>query len=299
MSSGLTRPAAVSLTRRAALGLAGGVMLTGMAPANLKALESSFGGHLGFALLDTQTRTLVGHREDERFAMCSTFKLPLAALVLAAAERGELSLDTKLAITKADLVPHHPVTGPSVGQSLSIAALAEAAQTTSDNVAANLLVARLGGPMGVTRRLRALGDEVTRLDRMEPAMNNVVPPDPRDTTTPRAMVKTLETLLLGDALAPASQARLIGWMVDTKTGLNRLRAGVPSGWKAGDKTGTGYGPGRPTRVNDIAIIWPPKRAPLIVAAFSESARPTDGVPPEQERLLADALTIALDRVGSI
>ena len=282
------------ITRRAALAGSGALLLTGMAPLNLKAVELKAGGRLGFAMLDTGNGKLLGHREDERFGMASTFKLPLAALVLQAAERRELDLDRLIAIDKADIVAHAPVTLPHVGKRLSIRRLAEAAQITSDNVAANLLIRELGGPDGVTRRLRALGDEVTRLDRWEPEMNQVIGNDPRDTTTPRAMVKTVEKLVLGNTLRPANRNLLVTWMVNTRTGEHRLRAGVPIGWKVGDKTGTGLMRDMPNRTNDVAVIWPPREAPLVVAAFYEAPPHSSRTRPNDEEVLAEAMRVALD-----
>jgi beta-lactamase class A len=262
-------------------------------PTDLAALERAAGGRLGFALLDTGTGTITGHRTGERFALCSTFKLPLAGLVLQAADRGELGLGDHLPITVADLVPHAPVAEPHVGKSLTIRQLAEGTQTTSDNVAANLLMRRLGGPEGVTLRLRALGDQVTRLDRYEPEMTRVVGKDQRDTSTPEAIAMTVARLVIEDTLSSAARAELARWMVETRTGVNRLRAGAPAGWRIGDKTGTGYGPGRPNRVNDIAILWPPNRKPLVVAAFLETPGDFEGVRPEDEAVLAAAMRLSL------
>lgn len=264
-----------------------------VAPAELESLERAARGRLGFALLDTGTGTITGHRTGERFALCSTFKLPLAGLVLQAADRGELGLGDHLPITVADLVPYAPVAEPHVGKSLTIRQLAKGTQTTSDNVAANLLMRRLGGPEGVTLRLRALGDQVTRLDRYEPEMTRVVGKDQRDTSTPEAMAMTVARLVIEDTLSPAARAELARWMVETRTGMNRLRAGAPAGWRVGDKTGTGYGPGRPNRVNDIAILWPPNRKPLVVAAFLETPGDFEGVRPEDEAVLAAAMRLSL------
>ena len=260
--------------------------------AALAALEARAGGRLGVGLLDTGSGRLVGHRLDERFAMCSTFKLPLAALVLRAADTGRLRLDDAVAITKADLVPYAPVVEPKVGQTLTLAALAEAAQTTSDNAAANLLLARLGGPAGFTAALRALGDTVTRLDRTEPQLNLVKPGEEHDTTSPRAMAGTLARLLTGDALTPASRERLIGWMVGTTTGGKRLRAGLPSSWRAGDKTGTAQADAMTDKVNDLAITWPPGKAPVVVTAYFDSSRRTNATQPADEAALAEVGRIA-------
>jgi beta-lactamase class A len=284
---------AIRISRRQALASSGAMMLGGMAPADLKGLESMSGGRLGFALLDTGTGQVTGHRLDERFAMCSTFKLILAGLILQAADRGELKLDARIPIVKSDLVPHAPVTAPMVGESLTIRDLARAAQVTSDNVAANLLLKQLGGPAGFTKRLSATGDLVTRLDRDEPDLNRVIPPDPRDTTSPRAMAKSAAALLSGKLLRPESRTLLAGWTIETETGLRRLRAATPPRWKAGNKTGTCGAKGMPNRVNDVAIFWPPKAAPLVAAAFYEAPGEFSGVRSRDEAVLAQAMQIAL------
>lgn len=289
----------LGLTRRAALAVSGGLLAGAIAPFNLQAVESMAGGRLGFAMLDSGSGRLTGYRMDERFGLCSTFKLPLAGLVLQAIDRGELKRDARIAIRKADLVPHAPATGKAVGTSLPILTLAEAAQKSSDNVAANLLMRELGGPAGVTRRLRALGDDVTRIDRWEPELNQVSANDPRDTSTPRAMANTVATLLLGKALRPSSQALLARWMVDTQTGQHRLRAGVPRGWRAGNKTGTCQGPGMPNRVNDLALVWPPAAAPLACAAFYEAPGSFPATRPQDERVLADAMMVVLGPISGL
>jgi beta-lactamase class A len=174
---------------------------------------------------------------------------------------------------------------------MSIGALAEAAQKTSDGTAANLLVAHLGGPARFTQLLRDLGDSHTRLDRYEPELNRTSPGNVRDTTTPRAMAGTVQRLLVGDALSRASRETLIQWMIETKTGLRRIRAGLPEGWRAGDKTGTGHFPGIANKHNDVAIIWPPKRPPVIMAAYFEAKDYFDPLRPEDETVLADAARV--------
>lgn len=280
------------VSRRGLLAGAGGLLLGGAAPATFAALEAAHAARLGLAVLDTGIGRTTGHRMTERFGLCSTFKLFLAGLVLQAAERGELTLEELVPITEVDLVEPAPVAGPFVGKSLSIGSLAKGTQKTSDNTAANLLMRKLGGPYGVTQRLRAIDDQTTRIDRYEPEMNLVIGTDPRDTSTPEAVAKTTAQLVLGDILSETSRTDLARWMEDTRTGLRRLRAGAPTGWRIGDKTGTGHGPGRPTRINDIAVLWPPHRAPLVVAAYLELPS-ADGFGPADEAVLATAMQIAL------
>ena len=175
---------------------------------------------------------------------------------------------------------------------MTIAALCEATQTTSDNLAANLLILRLGGPAALTKHLRAFGDQVTRIDHIEPAMNHVLVGADNDTTTPVAMAHLLERMLTTDLLKPQSLERLIGWMVATKTGVKRLRAGLPATWKAGDKTGTGGSASdMPNRYNDVAIVWPDGNAPLIITSYYES--------PVKSEDMRDADQAVLAQVGRI
>ena len=235
----------------------------------LRDIEATARGRLGVHILDTATGREHGWRADERFLMLSSFKLLASALVLNRADRGEESLERRIRYRRQDLVSWSPVTERHVGgEGLSLAQLCEATITTSDNTAANLILASYGGPGALTAYARRLGDRVTRLDRTEPELNRrAASGEPLDTTTPRAMAHTLRALLVGDALAPASRARLLQWLQANTTGGKRLRAGVPAGWGVGEKTGTAG-----DDANDIGIAFPPQRAPVIVTAYlAESA----------------------------
>jgi beta-lactamase class A len=252
-------------------------------------LERKSGGRLGVCILDTASGRRLGHCLDERFAMCSTFKTPLAAAILQRADQGKLSLDAVVPYTKADMVMHAPVTEANLDKGgMTIRALAEAAQKQSDNPAANLLLKQIGGPEGFTQFFRGIGDKVTRLDRLEPHMNDVKADDERDTTSPAAMAATMVKILTGDVLTPASRDLLIGWMIDTKTGSKRIRAGLPADWRAGDKTGTS----NDGKYNDIAIAWPPNRAPLIVTAYYNAAASSDEINDKDQAVLAEVGRIA-------
>lgn len=239
--------------------------------AALAALERRHGGRLGVWALDLLRERGIGHRGAERFGMCSTFKLPLAALVLRAADAGQLRLDQILHYGVEDMVPHAPVTSQHVeAGGMRIEALAQATQETSDNLAANLLIRHFGGPAAITAQLRALGDPQTRLDRLEPAMNLVPPGEVRDTTTPEAMARLLARIFDGRTLSARSAATLQRWMIDTRTGLTRLRGGFPQDWTAGDKTGTGIAPDMANKHNDVAVIWRDQQPALVVAAYYEA-----------------------------
>jgi beta-lactamase class A len=226
-------------------------------------IEAESGGRLGVAALDTSNGSRAGHRMDDRFAMCSTFKLLAAAAVLARVDAGKERLDRRVSYAQSDLVTYSPVTEKHIDDGMTLAELCEAAITVSDNTAANLLLASLGGPDSVTAFARSLGDTMTRLDRNEPTLNEAMPGDPRDTTTPAAMLANIRALILGDALTEPSRGQLKAWLLANKTGGGRLRAGLPGDWVVGDKTGSGdYG-----STNDVGVIWPPGRAPIVVTIY--------------------------------
>lgn len=247
-----------------------GVLLT--APALLAfspatpfdAVEAQARGRLGVYAIDLQSGRTLQHRAGERFPMCSTFKALLAAEILGKADRGLLRMSDRISFTEADLLENSPVSKAHVaegGMTLDLAC--EAIVTRSDNTAANALLAKVGGPAGLTAWLRSIGDGVTRLDRTEPTLNEARPGDPRDTTTPRAMVETWRRLLFGQVLTPASRAQLMAWLQSNKTGDKRLRKGLPPSWVIGDKTGANGD----TTTNDIAVVLPPGRRPILIAAM--------------------------------
>jgi beta-lactamase class A len=234
----------------------------------ISGIEAKSGGRLGVAVRDTGSGQHFSHRGDERFAMCSTFKYLLAAAILARVDKGEENHDRTLPVGAGDILSNSPVTERHVGGALSMATLCEAVITVSDNAGANLLLATIDGPPGFTGFLRGIGDEVTRLDRYELEMSEAKPGDPRDTTSPNAILEDLDRLVLGTVLSNASREKLTGWLIANKTGDTRLRAGLPKGWRVGDKTGTG---GHGTN-NDVAVIWPPSASPLLVASYLTESR---------------------------
>ncbi len=233
--------------------------------AAVTAAEKATGGRVGLAVHDTVTGRRFSHRGGERFPMASTFKALLVAAVLARVDKGLDRLDRAIPVRASDILDVSPVSKAHVGGTASVAELCEATIIYSDNSAANLLLPAVGGPAGLTAWLRGIGDRVTRLDRIEPLMSEALPGDTRDTTSPDAVAATWERLLTGTILSPARRALLTGWLVANTTGDTRLRAGLPKGWKVGDKTGTG-GHGS---VNDNAIVWPVRArpGPLFIASF--------------------------------
>lgn len=235
----------------------------------LAELEARHDGRIGVAILNLATGARLGHRTDERFLMCSTFKALLAGHILARVDRDEEALDRRIVVKQSDLVDWAPVVEKRVGgDGISIAELCEATITLSDNAAANLLLAASGGPGALTEFLRGLGDDVTRIDRTEPTLNyHETPDDERDTTTPVAMVDTLRKLIFADVLSPRSKAQLAALLIMNKTGDTRLRAGLPADWMAGDKTGTNGD--KAGNANDVAVGWSPDRGAIIVSAFVE------------------------------
>ena len=256
--------------------------------AALRAIERRAKGRLGAYVLDTATGTEFGWRENERFAHCSSFKMSLAAMILAQADKGDIDLGETLRWTRDDMLPVSPVTQANLDKGLSVCELAKATLVTSDNTAANVLLRRFGGPSQLTRFWRAIGDNVSRLDRFEPELNVTPPGTELDTTTPAAMAATTAALVHGNALTPASRLLLKSWMTEVRTGQDRIRAGFPAGWVSGDKTGTGIGPSKHTYI-DLAFGGPSGRAPLIVVAYFEPNTLVEPMDP--------AATEALESIG--
>ena len=249
-----------------------------MPPAAIDALQREFarleaqsGGRLGVAVLDTATGQQAVHRATERFPLCSTFKALASAAVLARVDAGQEDLRRRIRYGASDVLSYAPVTKRHAGGGgMTVGELCAASVVWSDNTAANLLLASLGGPAAVTAFARTLGDLATRLDRNEGGLNEATPGDPRDTTTPGAMASNLRALVAGDALSRQSRDQLTTWLVECQTGGEKLRAGVPATWRVGDKTGAG---GHGT-TNDVAVMWPPGRAAAVVCAYlTEAAMP--------------------------
>lgn len=254
-----------------ALGVAGGAQARS-AEASLKAIQKRIGGRLGVHVLDSQSGKRFGIDENSRYAMASTFKLALAAAVLWQIDRGAFGPERALAISKQNVLPTSPVVEARLAAgatSMTIRELCTAIITQSDNAAANLLLAGIGGPQALTTFFRSsVGDKVTRFDRMELDLNTNLPGDPQDTTTPRAMVDSMLRLFTQDVLSLAARAMLIDWLGQSRTGLARVRAGLPPGWQSGDKTGTGEN----GAVNDLAIVYPPGRRPIFVAVYMSESK---------------------------
>jgi beta-lactamase class A len=255
-----------------------------VAGTELAALEARLGGRLGVCAVDTDAGTTVRYRADERFLMCSTHKALTVAAILRLRVRQSGLLDRVVHYGQSDVLAYAPVTSQHVADGMSVSALCAAALTRSDNTADNLLLRILGGPPAVTTFARALGDQVTRLDRIEPDLNVGAPGDQRDTSTPAQMAADLRALAVGDALDSSGRDLLNGWLAANLTGGALIRAGLPTGWRVGDKTGSGaHG-----EMNDIAVIWPPGRGPLVLAVYTA---PTDPNSTAGQATVATAATI--------
>lgn len=234
------------------------------AEAQLARLEKTLDGRLGIFALNTADGSQLGHRAREHFPVSSTFKVLLASAILKRSEQAPKLMWQSIRYAQGDLVPHSPITQRHVKDGMTVSALCAAALQYSDNTAANLLMRMLGGPAAVTAFARSIGDDEFRLDRWEIDLNTAMPGDPRDTSTPEAMGRSLQRLVLGNALPPHLRGQLQEWLRGNTTGAARIRDGVPPHWEVGDKTGGGaYG-----TANDIAVLWPPHRAPVVVAIYT-------------------------------
>jgi beta-lactamase class A len=275
----------------AAAALATWPALAEEAPAALEAYERETGGRIGLYAENLATGAKLVWRAEERFVMCSTFKASLAALVLARIDAGKDHLEDMISYGPNDLLDYAPAAkGNLTKGAMSVAEMCQATVELSDNTCANLLLARLGGPAALTAFWRSIGDTVSQLDHNEPELNRSPPGDPHDTTTPAAMAGNLRRLVLGEALSPASRDRLTGWMVDCKTGANRLRGGLPKGWKIGDKTGNN---GKDAS-GDIAVAWPASGGPVVISAYTQGGSPTA---PQLQMVFADIGRMVGQRLG--
>ena len=258
------------------------------AKARLARLEFAANGRLGVYAVDTDNEMVIRYRANERFPMCSTFKVMLAGAILARSAQDNGFLQTRIRYNKHDLVTYSPITEKHTGDGMTIAELCAAALQYSDNTAGNLLIKILGGPSAVTAYARSIGNDEFRLDRWETELNSCIPGDPRDTVTPAAMALSLRSLTLGDALPVAQKKQLNAWMEGNTTGARRIRTAVPADWKVGDKTGSGdYG-----TANDIAVIYPPDRKPMVVAVYFTHA---DKNAKWRDDVIANAAQLVVDR----
>jgi beta-lactamase class A len=254
-------------------------------------IEERTGSRIGVAALDTGSGKRLDYRAEERFPMCSTFKFLAAAAVLKRVDEKQDQLDRFIRYDEKDILEYAPVTKAHLKDGgMTLGALCSAAIKQSDNTAGNLLLDAIEGPAGLTNFVRSIGDEVTRLDRKEPELNSAIPGDERDTTTPAAMCADMQRLLLGNVLSESSRHQLEDWLRHNETGALMIRAGVPKTWTVGDKTGRG---GNGT-TNDVAIIRPPGRAPVLVAIYSmgstSSAEDRAAIVAEAARVIVEFLS---------
>lgn len=258
-----------------ALGLSLGLLTCGPASAEdpeqrltatIDRIEQDLDARVGLLIRDSGSDWSFSHRADEPFLMNSTFKTLLCGAVLHRVDAGDIDLDERISVQAGDILEYAPVTETMVGKTMSVGELCLATIDMSDNTAANLLIDRIGGPESVTAFLREIGDPVSRLDRREPEVNTFAPDDPRDTTTPAAMVSTMETLLTGDALTPQSRAQLVDWMSGGGVTGALIRASTPTGWHVADRSGSGD-----FNRNIVAMVTPPDREPYFIAIFLSDA----------------------------
>ncbi len=258
---------------------------------NTRLWEHRLDARIGVLLYETDAAWEVSHRADELFPMSSTFKPLLCGAILAGVDSGAVDLSENVAIQTSDLVDYSPATSEHVETGMTIGALCQATMTISDNAAANLLLKQLGGPAGLTEFLRATGDGTTRLDRWETALNEATPGDPRDTTTPRAILETLERLLFGEVLSPASTAQLKQWMIDDQVADGLIRAHLPKSWIIGDKTGAGgYG----SRAIIAFLQTPEPRTYMAAIYLTES----DASFPERNAVLSDIGQVMIAEISA-
>jgi beta-lactamase class A len=254
-----------------------------------KDIEVKTGGRLGLWALNTANNKKIAYRSSERFPFCSTFKLILTAAILQKSTQAKNLLDESIVISKEEVTSsgYAPITKNFIGKKMSVRELCSAAMMHTDNTASNLLVKKLGGVTEVTNFARSLGDDFFRLDRWEPKLSSSIPGDQRDTTTPESMGLDIYKLTLTNVIPINLKNELMQWMIGNTTGETRIRAGVPAGWKVGDKTGAGgYG-----TTNDVGIIWPSEKSkPIILSIYFTKTQKNSSSPHE---VIAEATKLIL------
>lgn len=265
----------------------------------LAQLEIQSHGRLGVSAINTANQLRIDYHADQRFPLCSTYKLVAVAAVLAQSMRNLNLLQQRIQYSMQQVkeADYAPITVQHVDTGMTVSELCAACISYSDNAAGNLLVQLLGGPTAVTQFARRIGDQMFRLDRWEPGLNTALPNDERDTSTPAAMANTLQQLLVGHILAPTQRDLLVYWLKNNTTGNARIRAGIPANWIVGDKTGTGaYG-----STHDIGIVWPPQQAPIIMAIYfthpEQTAKPHDALIASVSRIISQALSTTHKNAG--
>ncbi|MDW3137643.1 CARB family carbenicillin-hydrolyzing class A beta-lactamase [Vibrio sp. 1288] len=226
-------------------------------------LEQQTSSRIGVSVWDTQADERWDYRGDERFPLMSTFKTLACAKMLSDMDSGKLSKNATAKVDERSIVVWSPVMDKLAGQNTRIEHACEAAMLMSDNTAANLVLNEIGGPKAVTMFLRTIGDKATRLDRIEPRLNEATPGDSRDTTTPNAILNTLRTLVEGETLSYESRVQLKIWMQDNKVSDSLMRSVLPTGWSIADRSGAG---GHGSRgIN--AIIWKENHRPVYISIY--------------------------------
>ncbi|VXB14739.1 class A beta-lactamase [Brevundimonas sp. G8] len=295
---------ATRFDRRTLIGGAGALALVGCYPRRdepkadeapqpflLNDLEELNGGRLGVAALDVGSQRRVSWRGQERFAFCSTFKAFLAVATLERVQREEEQLDRAVAVTRADMIPHAPVTEKAIGRTLTIRELMQAAVEVSDNPAANILIREMGGIAVWRSWWPTFGDTTTVISRLEPDLNTALPNDPRDTCLPDQTIANIRELAFSDRLTPAHDQLISGWMIASPTGANRIKAGAPEGWTVAHKTGTGAN----GATNDIGMLTPLSGSPVLLAAYFTGA--PEATDDQRDAVIAEATRRALKALG--
>lgn len=253
-------------------------------------LENDHQAKIGVYALDTESNKTVSYHADDRFAYCSTSKVLMVGAVLR--QESLEGIKKTVTYTQKDILSYAPITAKYVETGMTLEEICSAALRVSDNTAANLLLAHIGGIDGFKMSLRQIGDMVTEPSRNEPMLNEAVPGDWRDTSTPHQLAVDFQSYILGDVLTAEKKNILVSWMSGNKNTDTLIRAGMQTDWIVADKSGTGgYG----TR-NDVAIITPPGRKPIILAILTTH---NDKNAKADDQLLAEIARIIGERFKKI
>ena len=268
-------------------------------------LGRAFNGQVGIAVRSIDEGWETGWKDDELYPQQSVSKLWVSIAALDAVDRGRVSLDDKVTLTKSDLTLFHQPIRSNIlggGYTTTLSDLMFKAITTSDNTANDKLMRSIGGAEAVRKMIAAKHLGAIRFYNGERALQskiagliwsqsysvgnaffearNALPmsvrraafnryiEDPYDGAAPRAIVGALARLKRGELLSPESTRRLLYIMANTHTGPNRLKGGLQPGWTLSHKTGTGQELGGvQAGYNDIGILTAPDGKSYSVAVM--------------------------------
>jgi len=238
---------------------------------------SSAQGRVGVMAMLLETGESVSLSGDQRSPMQSVYKFPIGMATLHLVDQGKLSLRQKVKVIKSEYVrsgQHSPIRDKfPQGVTLTIQDLLRYAVSESDGSASDVLLRVAGGPVAVMKYLHQLGIDGVIVADTEKEIGRDVSVQYRNWATPQSAVALLRALHEGKPLSSASRALLLKLMIETPTGMRRLKGLLPAGTIVAHKTGTsGTTDGMTHATNDIGIVTLPNGQHFAIAVFVSDSK---------------------------